>query len=328
MSNDFADLLSRWVSRPSAPTRPSANDEESTMGAPPYKKPCMMNTISHGANEEDDIKIDKALELTDEQAKLVAEALIQDDSTFQGVRIKDIYKVAIDKNDDLPPATAQKIRRWLDDKYFLTTDEEVPLLMTTSIIRDADGDTEQVDSKKDYLMVIPADCKLDLTNVPDPYDNPDLRRSIMLIAHDSLLGAHGNTESMAAKIMEFCWWPRLMSDCREHRVRCPSCRPTTYKMAVGRLPSTRRRFLWYAIDHKELNDKIKERLNLPQESAIVSAVDMGTGEALFQYVPSHSSRHVVIFLWTRIISVHGPISHLHSDQGGSLISETMVGLSK
>ncbi|KAF4747532.1 hypothetical protein FOZ62_019422, partial [Perkinsus olseni] len=118
--------------------------------------------------------------------------------------------------------------------------------MTTSIIRDADDDTEQVDSKKDYLLVIPADCKLDLTNVPDPYDNPDLRRSIMLIAHDSLLGAHGNTESMAAKIMEFCW-------------------PTTYKMAVGRLPSTRRRFLWYAIDHKELNDKIKERLNLPQE---------------------------------------------------------------
>ncbi|KAF4679656.1 hypothetical protein FOZ60_014777 [Perkinsus olseni] len=134
MSNDFADLLSRWVSRPSTSTRPSANDEESTMGAPPYKKPCMLNTISLGANEEDDIKIDKALELTDEQAKLVAEALLQDDSTFQG-----------------------KIRRWLDDKYFLTTDEEVHLLMTTSIIRDADGDTEQVDSKKDYLLVIPAD---------------------------------------------------------------------------------------------------------------------------------------------------------------------------
>ncbi|KAF4721662.1 hypothetical protein FOZ62_008093, partial [Perkinsus olseni] len=70
MSNDFADLLSRWVSRPSTSTRPSTNDEESTMGAPPYKKPCMLNTISHGANEEDDIKIDKALELTDEQAKL------------------------------------------------------------------------------------------------------------------------------------------------------------------------------------------------------------------------------------------------------------------
>ncbi|KAF4742749.1 hypothetical protein FOZ62_022051, partial [Perkinsus olseni] len=91
-------------------------------------------------------------------------------------------------------------------------------------------------------------------------------------------------------------------DIRNHRLSCAICQPSSYLSAVGTLPTTRERFKVYSIDFKEIPEELKSRLKLNHEAAIMSCIDLGTGEVTFEYVKDHSVYTVCLFLWTKAAS--------------------------
>ncbi|KAF4648768.1 hypothetical protein FOL46_002533, partial [Perkinsus olseni] len=344
LSNDFADLLSRWMAAPTTSTPeitdvPKPTMNTSTRGGMPTPssyndtllvKPFMVNLHQEDNSPDDEPRANEGVRLGQQQAQEVRRALLVDDSTYLGVRLKDIYTIAADEEEDvnIPEVALKRVKKWIEDKYFVMRETAgVKLLYTTPVIR-KDMTKEAEDNYGDYVMVVPGDCNVNVVPQVAGSERFDMRQSILYMNHDTIIAAHGSEATTLRSVLTYYWWPSLVKDIRNHRLSCAICQPSSYLSAVGTLPTTRERFKVYSIDFKEIPDELKSRLELNHEAAILSCIDLGTGEVTFEYVKDHSVYTVCLFLWTKVIARHGPPAKVCSDQAASFVSAVVAKLAK
>ncbi|KAF4655684.1 hypothetical protein FOL47_009330 [Perkinsus chesapeaki] len=346
ISNDLADLLSRWATALAKSARQSSEslttDKADYGGAAPAmmivesdpEPPSIHHSEEGQSTDEEDLQsvyseasAESLLEdvpqlpLTPEQKALVKEAQVKDSSVFQGVRLADIILVLSGgDSSQLPPIALTRIRKWERERFFfLRSEDGIQLLYTIPIIRDGSK------LKLGPVIVVPECCPVNL--LEDRYDKYDLRSSILYLLHDTLVGVHNSTTPLLNSVLRCAWWPSVSRDVRDHRARCPVCRPKTFRKAVGKLPSTHRRFSVISIDHKCIPPVLVERMKLSSTACVISVIDLGTGEVCFDLLPGQDARFVGRFLFCRIISRHGTFDLLCSDRGAAFVGQVVQHLS-
>ncbi|EER09855.1 gag/pol/env polyprotein, putative [Perkinsus marinus ATCC 50983] len=301
-----------------------------TSGAPPEGEspPEECYTAPQVAHVEAPLAALDIIDLNHNQAAVVEKALAEDDSVFQGVRVREIFAVGrkVDHS-GLSPLVVEKVSRWFANGIFAIRQpfagSEVGLLFCQGSLRTSDGPKE--------VMVIPSDCDVDLqpmvpTLLEDGSDR-DMRKSLLMRLHDNLLTAHNSRDRLLGMVLQVAWWPGVSADVKAYRARCPICCPGRYRQPPGVLPDCRTRFDTYSVDLKMIPTGLKERLGLPPSACVVSAIDLATGEVSFELINDQSAANVARFLWHRIIVRHGEFSRLCSDQGSVFVGSVLGAMS-
>ena len=271
-----------------------------------------------------------------DEVDIIAEAYITDNTPVaMHVSLSDIYKVATNHAaaGAVPPATVQKVRAWMDERFFVVTPPGArsPLLYATSsatryIHHDLGEDT--CDLTRCLVPVIPMGADVRITCLtPIVEDSPtghhwidhDLRRDILLHVHDN--ARHPSNEATHRDVRALCWFPRMHQYVEDHCRTCSYClASTTTVNAVGTAVRTRRRFKLIEVDHKILATDVAQRT---KHAAVLTLVDVVSRLTMFIPVQTTSARDAAAAIYIRWYPYFGVPAFMRCDNASSFHSALM-----
>lgn len=150
-----------------------------------------------------------------------------------------------------------------------------------------------------------------------------LRKSVLLVAHDSLMAGHGAVRRTLARVRSHFYWPRLSSDVREYCMSCDICQKT---VAKGRVPPVPLEFM-PVVDEpfKRIAIDLVGPLSPPSDEKhqyILSIVDIATRYP--EAIPLKKTDTVTIAEELfKVFSRMGFPQEILSDRGSQFTSELM-----
>ncbi|KAF4679171.1 hypothetical protein FOZ60_015397 [Perkinsus olseni] len=257
----------------------------------------------------------------------VAEALSKDESTFQGVEVREIYAYPQLQGGSSASKKA-KVEAWFCSGVFKKVDDILYVLEVLVTPADADDNTDipadLSNDTKHYLLVIPEDCSPIASLGHTGVDT--LKQQLLYLAHDTIMSGsthHGRAATIES-ILKSYWWPGLSSSVTDYISKCPVCvhdpRKGVKQSPMRTIPATAR-FKSIQIDHKEIPDSIKSRLkDLPKTACVLNVVDRYTGLMACELAMDHSAKESAFLLVRRWFSRFGPCQELCSDNGAAFVA--------
>ena len=236
-----------------------------------------------------------SLQLTNTDVQELYRAYLDDESEYNSVTLKLIYRIlALNDNADIPSDVIKKVEAWRDTMFFVHTlpNTDHPILYTPAslqILMWPDTGADDTDLSKMLVTVVPDLARVKISSAESIVDdelmekghymNHDLRMDVLMLAHNC--AHHPSLAQTIRNVAALAWFPGIKSYVADYYNSCTICLPKrNAHRSVGISIMAARRFKVIQIDHKILDGDIAKVTGMP---AILTIICMATRIAM--YIP-------------------------------------------
>jgi site-specific DNA-cytosine methylase len=329
--NSFADLVSRIAQKLGDAAQRKKHREYDTVVAHTEVHTFSSESSSHNGEVPEGYTC-RHLRMTILESQEVQRAQLHDPETVHKIRLSDVAKCVLGKDEQVATEVSQKVMPWIGRTYYRITHPETQTKLVYTPVSQHRVQWEQEDATKILVLQVPNGARVKLTCADELFETAaddaptwikkqtELKGQMLSLAHDMQIPHPTVTESVIM-LKRMGHWSRMLNDMMEHVEFCADCSENRkHREEAGAGIVSAQRLKVIQMDHYLLTTEQKEACGV---ELVLTITCTATQITSYEMVTHQTALSTAKTLWMRWIPFYGVPDMVITDPHPGFASEIM-----